>query len=92
MKPLDGVTVIVLDPLAPWVIDTLLGTADRLKFGGTTAAVTVKPTVAVWLKVPDIPVMVTVVGPPMVAVLLAVRVRVLPEKDAVTPLGKPDAE
>jgi hypothetical protein len=74
------------------MIDTLLGTADRLKFGGTTAAVTVTPTVVVWLRLPDIPVMVAVVGPPVVAVLLAVRVRVLPENDDVTPLGKPDAE
>jgi hypothetical protein len=35
--------------------------------------------------------MVTVVGPPVVAVLLAVRVSVFPVNDAVTPLGKPEA-
>jgi hypothetical protein len=92
VKPFDGVTVIMLEPLVPWVIDTLLGDDDRLKFGGCTAAVTVTPTVVVWLRLPDIPVIVTVVGPPVVAVLLAVRVRALPENDAVTPLGKPDAE
>jgi hypothetical protein len=74
------------------VIDTLLGTADRLKFGGTTAAATVTPTVVVWLRLPDIPVMVTVVGPPVVAVLDAVSVSVLLENEAVTPLGRPDAE
>ena len=74
------------------MIDTLLGTAERLKFGGCAAAVTVTPTVVVWLRLPDIPVIVTVVGPPVVAVLLAVSVSVLPENDAVTPLGKPDAE
>jgi hypothetical protein len=81
----------VLEPLAPCAILTLLGDADRLKLGGTTAAVTVTPTVAVWLRLPEVPVMVTVVGPPVVAVLLAVRVSVFPVKDAVTPLGKPDA-
>jgi hypothetical protein len=70
---------------------TLLGEADRLKLGGTAAAVTVTLTVAVWLRLPDVPVMVTVVGPPVVAVLLAVRVREFPVKDAVTPLGKPEA-
>jgi len=92
VKPFDGVTVIVLEPLVPCVSDTLLGDDDRLKFGGCAAAVTVTPTVVVWLNEPDVPVIVTVVGPPVVAVLLAVRVRVLPEEDAVTPLGKPAAE
>lgn len=70
----------------------MLGFADRLKFGGSAAAVTVTPTVVVWLRLPDIPVIVTVVGPPVVAVLLAVSVSVLPENEAVTPLGKPEAE
>jgi hypothetical protein len=70
---------------------TLLGEADRLKLGGTAAAVTVTPTVVVWLRLPEVPVMVTVVGPPVVAVLLAARVREFPVKDAVTPLGKPEA-
>jgi len=91
VKPFDGVTVIMLDPLAPCAILTLLGDADRLKLGGTTAAVTVTPTVAVWLRLPEVPVTVTVVGPPVVAVPLAVRVSVFPVNDAVTPLGKPDA-
>lgn len=87
-----GVIVIVVEPLDPGATVTLLGEADRLKLGVTAAAVTLTPTVAVWVKEPDIPVIVTVVGPPVVAVLLAVSVRVLPENDAVTPLGKPDAE
>jgi hypothetical protein len=91
LKPLDGVTDIVLVPLAPCATVTLFGNADRLKFGGCAAALTVRLTVAVWVSVPDEPVMVTVVGPPVVAVLLAVRVRVLAVKDAVTPLGKPEA-
>ena len=91
VKPFDGVTVMVLEPLALCAILTLLGDADRLKLGGTTAAVTVTPTVAVWLRLPEVPVTVTVVGPPVVAVLLAVRVSVFPVNDAVTPLGKPEA-
>jgi hypothetical protein len=47
VKPLDGVTVIALVPLAPCAIVTLVGDADRLKFGGGAAAVTVRLTVAV---------------------------------------------
>jgi hypothetical protein len=70
---------------------TLLGEADRLKLGGTAAAVTVTLTVAVWLRLPDVPVMVTVSGPPLVSLLRSVRVREFPVKDAVTPLGKPEA-
>jgi hypothetical protein len=70
---------------------TLLGLADKLKSGAGAAAVTVTPTVVVWLKLPEVPVMVTVVGPPTVAVPLAVRVRALPLNDAVTPVGSPEA-
>jgi len=47
VKPLDGVVVIVLVPLAPCAIVRLLGDVDRLKFGAGVAAVTVRPTVAV---------------------------------------------
>jgi hypothetical protein len=82
----------LLVPLEPCATLTLLGFADKLKSGAGAAAVTVTPTVAVWLKLPDVPVIVTVVGPPTVAVLLAVNVAVLPLKEAVTPLGKPEAE
>ena len=92
LKPPVGVMVIVVEELAPGATVTLLGEAERLKFGAGAAVVTVTATVVVWLKAPEVPVMVTVVGPPVVAVLLAVSVRVLPVKDAVTPLGKPDAE
>jgi hypothetical protein len=91
VNPPDGVTTIVLVPLEPCTTLTLLGLADKLKLGAGAAAVTVTPTVAVWLRLPDVPVIVTVVGPPTVAVLLAASVRVLPLKDAVTPLGVPDA-
>lgn len=65
--------------------------ADKLKSGAGAGAVTVTPTVVVWLKLPEVPVIVTVVGPPTVAVLLAVSVKVLPLKDAVTPVGNPEA-
>ena len=58
---------------------------------------TVSVSVVVWVRLPDVPVMVTVAGP-TVAVLEAVRVNVLLVvalaglKDAVTPAGRPDAE
>lgn len=94
LKPFCGVTVMVLVPLAPWVIAKLLGVADSVKFGG---AVTARETLVVCDKLPDTPVMVMVTVP-VVAVLLAVSVNVLEValllglNDAVTPLGKPDAE
>ena len=56
-------------------------------------AVTVRLTVVVWVKLPEVPVMVTVVGPPTVAVGLAVKVKTLDVvvleglNDAVTPAG-----
>jgi len=37
LKLFCGVTVIVLVPLVPWVTVTLLGDAERLKFGWATA-------------------------------------------------------
>jgi hypothetical protein len=56
--------------------------------------VTVRLTVVVCVSVPEVPVIVTVVGPPTVAVALAVNVKTLVLlvlvglKDAVTPLGR----
>jgi len=47
VKPLEGVTVMALVPLAPCAIVTLVGDADRLKFGAGAVAVTVRLTVAV---------------------------------------------
>ncbi len=44
LKLFCGVTVIVLVPLDPWVTVTLLGDAERLKFGWA-AAFTVRLTV-----------------------------------------------
>ena len=61
-------------------------------------AVTVSETGVALLKLPDVPVTVTVTLFPVVAVLLALSVRVLEVKaglglnDAVTPVGKPDAD
>ena len=94
LKPFCGVTVIVLPPLAPCAIVTLLGDAEIVKFG---RAVTVRAIVVIGDKLPDVPVMATVTVL-VVAVLLAVSVKVLVAvvgfglKEAVTPLGKPDAD
>ena len=46
VKPLRGLTVIVLVPLVPWVIVTFAGDAERLKFCWP-AAFTVRLTVVV---------------------------------------------
>src|SRR5215467_5441786 len=73
-KPLIGVTVIVLLPLAPWATVRLAGLADSEKSGVTL--VTVSAIVVVWVRLPLVPVIVTVAGP-AVAVLDAVKVRVL---------------
>src|SRR5271169_4514400 len=70
---------------------TLLGAADNVKFGG---AVTVRLIVVVCVRPPEVPVMVTVVGPPMVAEALAVSVKTLVVlvlvglNEAVTPAGR----
>jgi hypothetical protein len=88
------VIVIVLERLVPCAILRLAGDADRLKFG---AAVTVSAIVVVLFKLPEVPEMVTV-AVPVVAVLLTVKVKVLVVvaglalNDAVTPLGRPDAD
>src|ERR1017187_4021221 len=90
-NPPVGFTVIVLVPLPPCTTLTVPGAADKVKFGG---AVTVRLTVVVWTKAPEVPVMVTVVGPPTVAEALAVSVKTLVElvlvglNDAVTPVGR----
>ena len=80
----------VLMPLAPCVTLTLDGEAASVKFGAGAAAVTVRLTVAVWLKEPEVPVMVTV-EVPVAAVPLAASVKVFAENEAVTPLGRPEA-
>src|ERR1017187_9856378 len=69
----------------------VLGTAERVKLG---CEVTVRLTVVVCVSVPEVPVIVTVVGPPTVAVALAVNVKtlvllvVVGLNEAVTPLGR----
>jgi len=75
LKPFCGVTDTVLVPLPPCTTLTLLGEADSVKLGGTTAF-TVRETIVVDVSVPDVPVTVTVAGPG-VAVLLALNVSVL---------------
>lgn len=94
LKPLSGFTVIVLVPLEPCVMVRLLGAAERVKFGG---GFTVRESVVELDRFPDEPVMVTVAAP-VVAVPLAVSVSVLVPvvpaglNEAVTPLGKPEAD
>lgn len=67
--------------------------AERVTTGLPEAAVTVRPTVVVCVRLPDTPVMVTVVVP-VAAEALAVRVKVLVEvvgfvlNPEVTPLGR----
>lgn len=96
VNPLLGVTVMVLLPLVPCFTVRLVGEADSEKFGAA-GALTVKLIDVVWLRVPEVPVIVTV-EVPVVAVLLALNVTTLVDvvgfvpKVAVTPAGSPDAD
>src|SRR5207302_1796159 len=76
LKPFCGVTVIVLCPLPPWFIVTLLGEADRELVRASCRGLAVNVSVVVFVRLPEVPVMVTVTVP-VVAVLLAVSVKVL---------------
>lgn len=93
LKPLEGVMVIVAVPLAPRAMLKVVGKAERVKFGW---AVTVREIMVELVKLAHIPVTVTL-NVPVAAAALAVRVRVLAPvvlaglKDAVTPLGRPEA-
>ncbi len=94
VNPFWSVTVMVLvPPEPPGLIVKLLGAADRVKSGGP---VTVRVMVVVAVRLPEVPVTVTV-AVPAVAELLAVSDRTLVVvvlvglKDAVTPLGSPEA-
>jgi hypothetical protein len=95
IKPFWAATLIVLDPLDPWVMVRLLGDAERLK-SDVAVEFTVRASAVVWLSMPEVPVIVTV-DVPVVAALLAVSVKVLVDvvgfvpNDAVTPAGRPDA-
>jgi hypothetical protein len=92
LKPFCGLTVSVLTPLYPWPMLRLPGDAERLKLG----AVIVRLMLAVLLKVPEVPVTVTV-PVPGVAEPAATNVRIFVPavlagvNDAVTPFGSPDA-
>jgi hypothetical protein len=85
--------VIALAPLAPGRTLKLVGDAVSAKLEG---AATVKPTVVVLCRLPDVPVMV-MIAVPSVAEALAVRVSVpglvvvAVLNDVVTPVGRPVA-
>lgn len=89
------VMVIVLVPLAPCVMVTEVGDAAMVKFA-VAVALTVSAIDVVAVRLPEVPVTVTV-DVPVVAVALAVKVSTLVPvvglvpKAAVTPLGNPDA-
>src|ERR1700722_11285340 len=95
VKPPTSVTLIVLVPLLPCVIDSDEGEDERVK-PCVTLALTVSAIDVVAVSEPEVPVIVTV-DEPVVAVLLAVRVSTLlfvvglVPNEAVTPLGKPAA-
>ena len=96
VKPFCGVTVMVLVPLPPCVTVRLFGDAESVKLA-TGTGFTVRETVTVFDKLPDVPVIVTVTVP-VAAVLLAVKVNelvlvvLLGLNDALTPLGNPVAD
>jgi len=93
---LTGIMVMVRVALAPpFAIVTVFGEVERLKLW--LGVLTVRLSVVAFVNVPDLPVIVTVTVP-TAAVALARKVMVLAAvaglglKDAVTPLGRPDAE
>jgi hypothetical protein len=96
LNPPTSVNAMLLVPLFPWTTVTLPGEGASVKPGAT---LTVSATVAVSVRVPEVPVIVTVTGPPVAAVLFAVNVNKLEPvvvgfglNDAVTPLGRPEAD
>ena len=95
LKLLVLVTVMVLVPLPLWAMLRVVGEAATVKLA-VPVAVTVSARVVVAVRLPEVPVMVTV-EEPAVAVLLAVSViKLLPvvglvPNAAVMPLGRPDA-
>jgi len=92
-NPPAGVTVMVSVTVPPCAIVRLGVWAESVKLGG---AFTVTAIVVDAVRLPEVPVMVAVTGPPIVAALAAVRVStcvpaVPAAKDAVTPVGRPVA-
>lgn len=95
-KPFWPATLIRLAPLLPCAMLKLLGDADRLKVG---TAITVTERDVVWVKVPDVPVIVTITVPGVAAplavstsVLGVVAVAGFGLNEALTPPGSPDAD
>jgi hypothetical protein len=94
LKPPSAVTAIVLVPLFPCLMLRLLGDPERVKL---PTEFTVSAIVVVFVRLPEVPVMVTVVVP-IAAAPLAVRVNMLAVlagfglNEAVTPFGKPEAD
>lgn len=94
VKPFIGVMAIALVPWLPCTRLNALGAADNVKPG---AAVTVTLIAAFCVRLPEVPVVITVTVP-VAAVVPAIKVSVLAVaaglglKEAVTPLGNPDAE
>lgn len=84
----------MLVTLAPCVRVKLLGDAETAKF---PSSFTVRVTVVTFIKLPDMPVIITVAVPTS-AVPLAVSIKVLVVdvllglKDVLTPLGRPEAD
>ena len=93
-NPFVGAMVMLDLPLVPRTTLKVEGEAERLKFG---PEVTVKEIVVVLVRLAQTPLMVTV-NVPSAAVALALSVSVLLPvvlaglKDAVTPLGRPEAD
>lgn len=96
VNPPMSVTVIVSVPPLPCVTGRVDAEELRLK-PDVILALTASAIVVLAVVVPEVPLMVTVTGPPTVAALLAVSVSTLlpvvglVPKAAVTPLGRPEA-
>jgi hypothetical protein len=95
LKPFCGATAIVLVPVAPCGSVRVFGDAERVKLGGTAAAID-SDTVVELVRVLEVPEMV-MEKVPVAAVLFAASVSVLLPvvllglNVAVTPLGNPEA-
>jgi hypothetical protein len=94
LNPFCPASVTELVVVAPCARLKVFGEADRVKL---PAEITVRAIAVVLVKAPEVPVTVSV-DVPIVAELLAVRVRVVVVwvlaglKEAVTPLGRPEVE
>lgn len=103
LNPFRSVTLIVSVAVEPWVTDRVVAEGARVKL--CVELVTVSTMLVFAVVLPEVPVIVTVAGP-TVAALLAVKVRALVAvpifcalvavtglvaKAAVTPVGRPDA-